>query len=113
MDEHAEKVLKTEYSAEFDQLRKNRMFNSFYKYGPVAENYGEKLVNAVASLEKYLERYKKTGNTEYLADVANFAMIEFMFPQHPQAHFRPTDSLESPGLAGMCINEIKGVGRHD
>lgn len=30
-------------------------------------------------------------------DVANFAMIEFMLPRHPDAHYRPTDSHESPG----------------
>jgi len=42
-----------------------------------------------------------------LADVANFAMIEFMYPQHPNAYFKPTDSNESPGLVGMSENEIK------
>jgi hypothetical protein len=30
-------------------------------------------------------------------DAGNCAMIEFMFPQHPNAHFRATDSTESPG----------------
>ena len=77
-----EQILKTEYSEHFDQLRKNRKIVSFHKYGPVRENYGNKLVNAIQNLEKRLELYKKTGNTEYLCDVANFAMIEFMYPQH-------------------------------
>jgi hypothetical protein len=72
------------------------------------ENYSvQKTSNAIGSLEKYLERYKETGNTEFLADVANFAMIEFMYPKHSKAHFKDTDSNESPGLDGFGVNEIK------
>lgn len=71
---------------------------SFHKYGPVANAYPHK-VNALESLHKRLEKYAETGNTEFLIDAANFAMIEFMFPAHPNAHFRATDSHESPGRA--------------
>jgi len=35
-------------------------------------------------------------------------MIEFMYPQHPDAHFRATDSDESPGIVGITINELMG-----
>lgn len=34
-------ILKTEYSAAFDEHRKKAMINSFYKYGPAKKNYGE------------------------------------------------------------------------
>lgn len=102
-----DKILQTEYSPKFDELRKNRMAMSYYKYGPVKTNYGDGLVNAIKSLKMRLEAYEKTGNTEFLTDIANFAMIEFMYPIHPSAHFRATDSDKSPGLVGMCINEIK------
>jgi hypothetical protein len=37
------------------------------------------------------------GNTEYLIDAANYCMIEFLYPKHPDAFFRPTDSDESNG----------------
>jgi nitrate reductase assembly molybdenum cofactor insertion protein NarJ len=98
-------TLQSEYSEQFDTLRKNRMIVSFHKYGPVAENYGNKLIKAVDNLEKRLQLYKDTGNTEYLCDVANFAMIEFMYPQHPTAHF---DNIsESPGVGGMTYADIK------
>ena len=103
-----DEILKSEYSLEFDRLRKNRMVVSYFKYGVLKENYGQKLVNAVKNIEKRLELYRETGNTEHLVDVANFAMIEFMFPEHEKAHFKATDSDKSPGLVGgMCINEIK------
>ena len=34
-------ILKTEYSEEFDRLRKNRIAVSYYKYGPAKKNFGE------------------------------------------------------------------------
>lgn len=72
------------------------MVVSFYKYGPVAEGYPHK-VDAVGSLTTRLRKYCETGNTEYLMDVANFAMIEFMLPRHPTAFFAGTDDDGSPG----------------
>lgn len=66
---------------------------SFHKYGPVKDAYPHK-VNAIASLEKRLRLYKETGNADYLVDIANFAMIEFMLPAHEQFHDNPTDGGE-------------------
>lgn len=102
-----EKILSTEYSDKFDKLRKDMMVTSYYKYGPLKTNSTEKLTNIIASLEKRLKAYKDTGNTEFLADIANFAMIEFMHPQHPTTYYKATDSNESPGIVGMSTNEIK------
>ena len=87
---------KDEYDRVFLQGMIDRMAVSFHKYGAVADGYPER-VDAIKSLEKRLESYAETGNTEFLMDVANFAMIEFMHPRHPRAHFRATDSDESPG----------------
>jgi hypothetical protein len=91
-----DKVLETEFSAPFVQHMKNAMVVSFYKYGPLTEGYPHK-VDAVGSLTERLRKYAETGNTEYLVDVANFAMIEFMHPRHPDAHFVGTDDDGSPG----------------
>lgn len=86
----------SELSVEFVQGMANRMATSFYKYGKVSDAYPAR-VDALKSLQTRLERYTADGNTEWLIDVANFAMIEFMRPKHPDAHFKPTDSAESPG----------------
>jgi hypothetical protein len=86
----------SEFSQPFVQGMADRMAVSFCKYGRVAEAYPSR-VDAIASLKLRLEKYAKDGNTEWLMDVANFAMIEFMHPRHEKAHFRPTDSKESPG----------------
>lgn len=98
---------KKEYSEMFDDKRKMRVKTSFHKYGPAAENFGKRYVDAIGSLEKCLAKYKETGNTEYLCDLANYAMFEFMYPQHPDAHFRATESHESAGIVGLSVNEAK------
>ena len=112
----------SEFSIHFAQGMVDRMGVSFFKYGLVKEAYPEKL-DAVGSAFMRILRYlgparfinatnaalaaipasegsphrREHGNTEYLMDAANFLMIEFMHPRHPDAHFRSTDSDESPG----------------
>lgn len=101
------RILSTEYDFTFDMYRQNRMIVSYYKYGDIKTNYGDKLVNAITNLEIRLKKYKDTGNKEYLLDIANFAMIEFMYPQHPNAHFSPNDSNDK--IEGIPINDIKNI----
>lgn len=88
-------ILKTEFSSTFVEGMQNRMIVSFHKYGFVKDAAGK--TDFIKSLQKRLDKYAEDGNTEWLMDVGNFAMIEFMFPAHPKAHFRATDSHESPG----------------
>jgi hypothetical protein len=96
MDAEYAKILETEFSPDFVEKMQNRMVASFYKYGPLTEGFPDR-VDAIGSLMQRLQKYADGGNTEFLVDVANFAMIEFMRPRHPSAHFRATDSDESPG----------------
>ena len=94
----------SEYSARFDTLRQNRVEDSFYKYGPAKDNFGEKLVNAIESHDLCVKKYLETGNTEYLCDAANYLMFEFMYPQHENAHFKATGSDKSAGVSGTPKN---------
>lgn len=96
-------ILKQEYSEQFDKERKHRVEVSFYKYGPARKNFGEGRVDAIGSLELCLDKFKKTHNTEYLLDVANYAMFRYMFPM-PGESFKPTDSSDSAGTVGTPIN---------
>lgn len=96
-----------EYSKKFDELRFNRVKQSYYKYGPAKDNFGQKLVNTLESADMCVEKYKKTGNTEYLCDAANYIMFEFMYPQRSDAFFKATDSSESAGKSGISINELR------
>ena len=84
-------LLKTEYSKAFDDKRKALICQSYYKYG---------------SLKKCLAKFEETGNTEYLCDVANYAMFRFMFPQNGE-YFKNTDSDGSAGIVGMSVKEME------
>ena len=99
MSNFIEETLNTEFSEDFVQKMRNRMITSFCKYGPILEGYPDN-VDAIKSLAVRLEKYGETGNIEFLVDVGNFAMIEFMLPRHPKAHFKATDSKDSPGRVG-------------
>lgn len=89
-----DKCPESEYSEQFLQGMKNRMAVSYHKYGPCKDSTADNLAN----VKLRLQRYESTGNTEFLMDAANFAMIEFMHPAHPESHFKATDDSESPGL---------------
>lgn len=97
--ESIKQILEIDYSEAFDKLRKNRMVVSHYKYGWCKDTYPE-LAQAYKCIKERLDLYEKTGNKEYLVDVANFAMIEFEHPAIPVAYFKAEDSDKSPGLAG-------------
>lgn len=115
---YAPGVPATEWDEAFLQGMVDRMSMSFCKYGLVAEAYPEK-ADAIGSLLLRLRTYmgqqqfeaacgvaltapdirhrREPGNTEYLIDAANFAMIEFMRPRLAGAHYAATDADNSPG----------------
>jgi hypothetical protein len=99
-----ESVPTTEFSEQFVQGMADRMAVSYCKYGAIAQAFPHRVralrlnnEESNGSLEDRLQKYRNTGNTEWLLYVANFAMIEFLRPRHHEAHFRATDSKESPG----------------
>lgn len=85
----------SEYSQQFLQGMLDRMAMGYHRYGLVADT--KDVVDHVSSAITRLRRYAATGNTEFLMDAANMAMIEFMVPRHDKAHFAPTDDDASPG----------------
>lgn len=88
---------------EFIKKMENAAELGYYKYGGWSKNVGEGRVDAIATLEKCLEAYKKDKNTEHLIDVANYAMAAFTFPL-PGYEYRPTDSDGSVGTIGTPYN---------
>lgn len=94
-----EEILKRDFSETFISKMKNAIEMSHYKYGWASKTYPE-LAQAYKCISERLEAYIKTHNKEYLVDVANFAMIEFLYPAFLDAHYSPADSDGSPGLAG-------------
>lgn len=99
------KVCSTEISEEFIKGMVNRMIVSFFKYGLVEEGYGKDgNMDAIESLKLRLKAFEEgneekgllKGNVEMLMDVANFAMIGFMYPREGE-YFEGTDSNKSVG----------------
>lgn len=80
----------SEFSQRFVQAMADRMAVSFHKYGYQAEAD----IDHLACLKQRVDVYLQTGNPEFLADVANFAMM--LAEKHWDA-WRSTDSDESPG----------------
>lgn len=76
----------------------NRMGISYFKYGAVADAYPLK-VKALDSLKLRVEAYLKGGNTEFLLDAVNFAMIEYMHPSVPGVGRLPA----APPICGSAV----------
>lgn len=101
-----ERILSTEYSTEFDQERKYRIMNSYYKYGPSRDNFGGGRVEAVETAELCIEAFKKDKNLEHLVDAANYLMFRYMYP-YPGEYMKATDYDGSVGTVGTPINMEK------
>ena len=52
--------LKKDYSDKVDELRKNRVKTSFYKYGSAAVNFGRGYVDALKTMQLCIDKYYET-----------------------------------------------------
>lgn len=80
---------------EFLQGMLNRMAFGFHNYGH-SRRYQHK-PHSLKNIEIRLKEYRRTHNTEFLMDAANYCMMEFCVPSFKDAYFRPTSKAESPG----------------
>ena len=106
MEDPKKIILKTEYSNKFDEIRKDLVVQSYFKYGKASRNFVSGYVDAIGSLKKCIQKFEETGNLEYLADAANYCMFRYMYPQGDE-YFMHTDSNESAGIVGMSVKEIE------
>lgn len=73
-------ILRADYSERFDQIRKNMVVTSHYKYGAARDNFNSGRVDALATAERCIEAFKKDRNLEHLCDAANYLMFRFKYP---------------------------------
>lgn len=99
MADSREEILRRDFSSAFIEKMKNAIVTSHFKYGWANKTYPE-LAQAYKCAKERMEEYEKTHNKEYLVDVANFVMLEFLYPTFSDAKYIPTDSDKSIGLAG-------------
>lgn len=77
------------------QLMVNRMVHSYYKHPYLSARFPDS-VDAIGCVNARINHYHKTGNTEMLIDAANYCIIEYALPHHPDAHFKALEPQESP-----------------
>lgn len=87
-------LLKTEWSNEFEKFMRNRLAFGAIRYGKMGHGSvppGKPSYNRIKSIQKRLSFFEKTGNADWLVDVANMALLIFEERQHPNFHFESGD----------------------
>ena len=97
----------SEWSADFERLQRNRLIMGALRYGKLGAP-GKPKYDRVASIQKRMDQYTKTGNLELLVDVANLCVCEFIEGRHPTRHFRAEDDGEH--VAGRILDDIEHNG---
>lgn len=86
---------RTEWSKEFEDLRRNRMIMGSFRYESLeTQKKSDHRYMLIEDAIRRLEKYQKEGNVEHLLDVANLCMIEYVAPSNPKAHFESVDDGE-------------------
>ena len=70
---------------DFVQRMANRLCQGALRYGNVSKDH-----NYLTRLVMELKAYKKTGNVEHLYNIANYAVLETIAPEHNKFHFDAT-----------------------
>lgn len=83
----------SEWDSEFEQLMRNRLVMGALRYGKMRVE-DKPVYDRISSMHKRLNLYSQTGNKEFLVDVANLCLLEFVECHHPNAHFCADDVAE-------------------
>jgi len=84
-----EKLFKVQWSEEFEKLMRNRLAMGGVRYGLFIDD--RQPFDHLSSIPKRLQRFKDTGNGEYLVDIANLCMAEFIDRNHTNFHMNSID----------------------
>lgn len=80
------------WSSKFERLMRNRLAMGALRYGMIKRQatLGSPF-DVLGAIKPKLDGYKRTGNTEYLVDAANYLMLVFEIDPHPNKHFQSLD----------------------
>jgi hypothetical protein len=99
--ERVDKILSFQFSEEFVRKMKARVFVGYFRYGKSDKYKKERQYDIKSTIQTRLNKYWETGNKEHLVDTANFLMIEFMHPQHPNSHWEDTQEEDPKKRLGV------------
>lgn len=92
LKELTDEINETTWDKPFFEYMFNRLIMGRLRYGPKKKS--APAYDYAGSIEVKIKLYKETGNTEYLVDIANYAMLEFRHGAHPNKHFAATDDAD-------------------
>jgi hypothetical protein len=84
----------TQWSDKFESLMRNRLIIGALRYNKPIGTSKKSKYDFIHSIERRTQLFKETGNAEYLADIANYALLEFINESHPNFHFEAIDDGE-------------------
>lgn len=87
-------LYKSEWSPDFEKLMRNRLVMGCLRYGPMghgSQPKGKPTYDRCSSIRRRLENFEKDGNSEWLVDIANIALLIFEEHQHPNFNFDSVD----------------------
>lgn len=94
-----EQLSMSEWDKEFETLMRNRLIMGAFRYGLLAEKNDTPHDNVGSAISR-LNKYRESGNTELLVDVANICLVEFKCGHHPNKHFSSVDDGEHITIKG-------------
>ena len=83
----------TQWNDDFESMMRNRLVMGAIRYGLLGEK-NKPQYDRVSEIQKRLKKYRDTGNLEFLVDIANLALCEFVEGKHPNRHFKSSDDKE-------------------
>jgi hypothetical protein len=89
-EETIDGLYKSEWSATFEGLMRNRLVMGRFRYAPMRDHRKPQYAR-VMSIQKRLNLYKVTGNLEHLVDCANLCLLEFVEGEYAGKHFSSVD----------------------
>lgn len=87
----------SEWSRGFEAIMRSRLIMGSLRYGRMGSPQKPRY-SYVKDMKRRIRLYEESGNTEYLADVANNAMLEFVDGYHPKKHFASKEPEKHEGF---------------
>lgn len=88
-----DELKQSEWSIDFERFMRNRLIMGAIRYGKIHEK-NKPQYDRIDSMKKRIGKYIKSGNKEYLVDIANLCLLEFEECTHTNQHFYSIDDSE-------------------
>lgn len=88
-----EAAVKKKWCKKFFKLMRTRLEMGYLRYEVGNQGANKKKYDYIKAMRDKIDLYEKTGNTEFMVDVGNYAMLEFSQGNHPNRHYYGSDDV--------------------